>query len=292
MNRSTILFVAALLTTLPGAALAQQVNNQPGPAMTAPVDEKLVKPEGYALVWSDEFDKPGLPDPAKWANETHANKTGWYNNEQQYYSGPRRENARVEDGHLVIEARKERLTSAADYGGQEYTSARLITQGKADWTYGYFEIRAKLPCGKGIWPAIWTLGSGAGGWPLQGEIDIMEHVGWDPGRVHGNIHTKAYNHTIKTQKGAWTMVPTTCQAFHDYQLLWTADRIVIGVDGKGYMAFDNTSKGNKDEWPFNSPQYLLLNIAVGGWGGQEGGVDPATFPGKMEVDYVRVWQKK
>lgn len=282
----------AFLTTLPAAALAQQVNNQPGPAMTAPVDEKLTKPEGYALVWADEFDKPGLPDPAKWGYDTQANKGGWYNNELQYYSGPRAENARVEGGNLVIEARKERRTSEADYGGQDYSSARLLTNGKAQWTYGYFEIRAKLPCGKGIWPAIWTLGSGAGGWPMQGEIDIMEHVGWDPGRVHGNIHTKAYNHVLHTQKGAWTMVPTTCQDFHTYQLLWTKDRIVIGVDGKGYMAFDNDSKGNREAWPFDSPQYLILNIAVGGWGGQEGGVDPATFPGKMEVDFVRVWQKR
>ncbi len=281
----------ALLTTLPGAAFAQQVNNQPGPAMTAPTDEPLVRPEGYVLVWADEFDKPGLPDTSKWAYDTHANKTGWYNNELQYYSPARRENARVEGGMLVIETRKERLTKAADFGGQDYTSTRLVTQGKAQWTYGFFEIRAKLPCGKGIWPAIWTLGTGGGGWPMNGELDIMEHVGWDPGRVHGNIHTKAYNHVQHTQKGAWTMVPTTCSAFHDYQLLWTKDRIVIGVDGKGYMAFANTSKGNKEEWPFDAPQYLLLNIAVGGWGGVQG-VDPAAFPAKMEVDYVRVYQQK
>lgn len=293
MKHRTIqgLALAALMTTLPVAAQAQQVNNQPGPAMTAPVDEKLVKPEGYALVWADEFDKPGLPDSSKWAYDTHANKGGWYNNELQYYSGPRKENARVEGGRLIIEARKERRSDQADYGGQEYSSTRLVTNGKVDWTYGYFEIRAKLPCGKGIWPAIWTLGTTGGNWPGNGEIDILEHVGWDPGRVHGNIHTKAYNHTIHTQKGAWTMEPSTCDAFHDYQLLWTKDRIVIGIDGRGYMAFDNTSKGNKEQWPFDAPQYLLLNVAVGGWGGVQG-VEDSTFPGKMEVDYVRVWQKK
>ena len=289
--RTRALLTVLLTASAPLAAHAQEANNQPGPAMTAPVDEPLVRPADYRLVWADEFDKAGLPDPKKWAYDTHANKQGWYNNELQYYSGPRRENARVEKGVLVIEARKERRASEADYGGQEYSSARLLTQGKADWTYGYFEIRARLPCGKGIWPAIWTLGSAGGGWPLNGEIDIMEHVGWDPGRVHGNIHTKAYNHVQHTQKGAWTMVPTTCQAFHDYQLLWTPERIVIGVDGKGYMAFANDAKGNKEAWPFDAPQYLILNIAVGGWGGVQG-VEASSFPGKMEVDYVRVWQKR
>jgi beta-glucanase (GH16 family) len=287
--RHALLAAAALLAPFP--APAQQTNNQPGPAMTAPVDEPLVRPAEYKLVWADEFDKAGLPDTKKWAYDTHANKGGWYNNELQYYSGPRRENARVEDGKLVIEARKERRSSEPDYGGQEYSSTRLLTNGKADWTYGFFEIRAKLPCGKGIWPAIWTLGRSGGAWPLNGEIDIMEHVGWDPGRVHGNIHTKAYNHVAKTQKGAWTMVPTTCSAFHDYQLLWTKDRIVIGVDGKGYMAFANDKKGNKEAWPFDDPQYVILNIAIGGWGGEQG-IDPAAFPAKMEVDYVRVWQKR
>lgn len=291
MKRGMILGLA-LMTALPGTALAQQQpGNQPGPAMTAPIDEPLVRPEGYTLVWSDEFDKAGPPDRSKWAYDTHANKTGWYNNELQYYSGPRKENARVEGGRLVIEVRHEKRASEPDYGGQNFTSTRLMTQGKADWTYGFFEIRAKLPCGKGIWPAIWTLGTTGGGWPANGEIDIMEHVGWDPGRVHGNIHTKAYNHTIHTQKGAWTMVPTTCDAFHDYQLLWTRDRIVIGVDGHGYMAFDNTSKGDKDQWPFDAPQYLILNIAVGGWGGVQG-VDLNAFPAKMEVEYVRVYQLK
>lgn len=285
------LFALAGMTALPVSAQAQQDNHQPGPAMTAPVNEVLTRPADYTLVWADEFDKAGLPDTSKWGYDTHANKGGWYNNELQYYSGPRKENARVEGGRLIIEVRKERRSSEPDYGGQDYSSTRLITNGKASWTYGFFEIRAKLPCGKGIWPAIWTLGTTGGGWPSNGEIDILEHVGWDPGRVHGNIHTKAYNHTIHTQKGAWTMVPSTCSDFHDYQVLWTKDRIVIGVDGKGYMAFDKPAHANKDQWPFDAPQYLLLNIAVGGWGGVQG-IDAAAFPGKMEVAYVRIYQKK
>lgn len=274
---------------LPLAAHAQQANNQPGPAMTAPVDEPLALPADYKLVWSDEFDRGTAPDPKKWRFDTSRNKLGWYNNELQYYAADRRENVRIEGGRLVIEARKERLADKSDFGGQDYSSGKIVTQGLAEWKYGFFETRAKLACGKGVWPAIWMLGNGPGGWPAEGEIDIMEHVGWDPGRVHGNIHTKAYNHVQHTQKGAWTMVADTCGAFHDYQLLWTDDRIVIGVDGKGYMAFANEGKG-RDAWPFDRPEYLILNVAIGGWGGVQG-IDAAAFPAKMEVEYVRVWQK-
>ena len=278
---------AALAALSPGAALAQQPD-----AATAPADETIGLPGGFKLVWSDEFDKPGAPDAKKWRYDTSRNKDGWYNNELQYYAANRRENVRVEGGNLVIEARKERLSSMADYGGQEYSSGKLVTSGLADWRYGYFEIRAKLSCGKGMWPAIWMLGTdGSTGWPGLGEIDIMEMVAWDPTTVHGTIHTKAYNHVAHTQKGAKTTIADTCGAFHTYQLDWNADRILIGVDGHAYMRFDNDHKGNHDAWPFASPQYLILNVAVGGWGGQQG-VDPAAFPSKMEVDYVRVWQKR
>ena len=278
--------VAALVMLAPGTAFAQQPAS-----ITAPGNEPMVVPAGYTQVWADEFNTGTMPDPRRWRYDTSRNKEGWYNNELQYYAANRPENVRVERGNLIIEVRHERLTTMADYGGQDYSSGKLVTQGLADWKYGIIEVRAKLACGKGVWPAIWTLGTGGGGWPLQGEIDIMEHVGWDPGRVHGNIHTQAYNHVQHTQKGAWTMVPTSCEAFHDYQLLWTPERIVIGVDGRGYMAFANDGKGNRAAWPFDGPQYLLLNIAIGGWGGVQG-VDPAAFPAKMEVEYVRVWQKR
>ncbi len=279
----------AAASLLPGAALAQTIQS---PMSTAPADEPMAVPPGYVRVWADEFDEPGLPDPKKWAWDTSRNKEGWWNNELQYYAASRPENVRVENGHLVIEARKERLADRADYGGQEYSSGKIQTRGLADWTYGFIEVRARLACGKGMWPAIWMLGSDqAGGWPALGEIDIMEHVGWDPGRVHGSIHTKAYNHVQKTQKTAQAMIPDACTAFHDYQLDWNRDRILIGVDGRAFMRFDNDGKGNHDSWPFASPQYLILNVAVGGWGGDKG-IDAAAFPSRMEVDYVRVWQKR
>ena len=132
------------------------------------MSEDFKPPANYRLVWSDEFSTDGLPDPAKWAYDTERNREGWHNNELQYYSGPRKENAKIKKGILHIQARKEALKEAPDWGRQQYTATRLITRGKADWTYGFFEVRAKMPCGKGTWPAIWTLGT-KGQWPDDGE---------------------------------------------------------------------------------------------------------------------------
>ncbi len=279
----------AALATLPGLAFAQTDH---APPITAGTDEPLSVPDGYVRVWADEFDTPGLPDPKRWAYDTSRNQAGWYNEERQYYAAARPENVRVEDGRLILTATAERLSDRADHGGQDYTSGKIFTRGLADWRYGYVEVRAKLACGRGIWPAIWMLSSDeAGGWPMMGEIDIMEHVGWDPGRVHGTLHTGAYNHVAKTQKGAHVMLADVCDAFHIYQLDWNADRILIGVDGRAYMRFENDGKRDRATWPFSSPHYLILNVAVGGWGGQHG-IDPAAFPASMEVDYVRVWQAR
>lgn len=244
-------------------------------------------PAGWKMVWADEFNVDGLPDPAKWDYDTVANKTGWHNRELQYYGRARLTNTRVAEGKLMIMALKEKLTGAADYGGQSYTSGRLFTRGKVDWTYGFFEIRAKLPCGLGTWPAIWMLGQ-KGDWPLLGEIDIMEHVGKKKGEILGTVHTAAYNHKIGTQKGGAVMVPSACDAFHNYQMKWDADQIVVGVDDKYFFQFANPKDGDLKKWPFSAPQYLLLNLAIGGDLG--GPVDDAIFPMKLEIDYVRVYQ--
>ncbi len=246
------------------------------------------RPAGWKLVWSDEFDHDGLPDPAKWAYDTSRNKDGWYNDELQYYAAGRLENSRVADGKLIIEARKEKLTSAADYGGQAYTSARLLTRGLKEWTYGFMEVRAKLPCGLGTWPAIWMLGSQNLAWPANGEIDIMEHVGKNKGQILGTVHTGAYNWPMGTQKGSSTMVPDACDAFHNYQLTWDAEHLAIGVDDKIFFTFANAKDGDNAKWPFGSPQYLILNLALGGQLG--GPVDDSIFPVHMEVDYVRMYQ--
>jgi beta-glucanase (GH16 family) len=238
---------------------------------------------GWKLVWSDEFDKPGQPDPAKWSYEKGFVRNG----EKQFYTDNRRENARVEDGHLIIEARKEKMA------GGEFTAASLITEGHASWTYGRFEVKAKLPAARGTWPAIWMLPNDFGkvGWPKCGEIDIMEHVGYDPGKVHGTLHSEAYNHTKGTQRGAQLAVPTFSSEFHTYAVEWSKDKILMEIDGKNYVTFDKKPGDTVAEWPFDQPFYLILNLAIGGgWGGQKG-IDDAAFPQRMEIDFVKVYQK-
>lgn len=234
------------------------------------------------LLWSDEFDQSGLPDPSKWTYDV--GDSGWGNNELEYYTEKDLKNARVEDGLLIIEAIQD---SAYPKG---YSSARLLTRGLASWKYGYIEVKAKLPEGRGTWPAIWMLPDKAtyGGWPKSGEIDIMEHVGFDPGVVHGTVHTEAFNHTRGTQKGQQVKVDTFHQDFHTYAMHWQKDQIDFYLDGKKYFTFANTG-GDFEEWPFDQPFHLILNIAVGGnWGGQKG-VDDSIWAQRMEIDYVRVY---
>lgn len=239
------------------------------------------------LVWSDEFDYTGLPDAAKWSFDTDGNATGWGNNESQYYTSGRLENAEVKDGFLNITARKE------EYAGFSYTSARLRTKGKGDWLYGRVEVRAKLPDGRGMWPAIWMLPTdwAYGGWPASGEIDIMENVGYDPYKIVASAHTESYNHTIGTQKSATRTVQSCYTDFHIYELQWDSNEYRIYVDKMLLFTFKNEGAGYK-VWPFDKRFHLLLNVAVGGnWGGQQG-IDDSIFPRTMVVDYVRVYQKK
>ena len=272
----------------PPAVAAPPTAPGPGPAPApapdpgAPANPAAV-PANYRLAWSDEFDIDGLPDPARWAYDTERNRLGWYNNELQYYAAARFENSVVAGGRLRITARRESLGSFADWGGQRYSSARLLTRGKAAWTYGFFQVRARLPCGRGTWPAIWMLGSG-GVWPDNGEIDIMEQVGSNPSRILGTVHTPL---TGGSGDGSSIQLADACTAFHDYQLHWTASEIAIGVDGVVYHRYRNPGSG-RPAWPFNAPQYLLLNIAIGGSLG--GAVDDGIFPVTMEIDHVRVWQ--
>jgi beta-glucanase (GH16 family) len=237
---------------------------------------------GWKLVWSDEFGYSGLPDSTKWNYDVGGH--GWGNNELQFYTTKRAENARVEKGFLTIEARKEA------WEGKNYTSARLISKGKGDWQYGKIEVRAKLPKGVGTWPAIWMLAStDTLEWPDDGEIDIMEHVGFNQGYVHASIHSKKYNHVIGTQKTDTIKVGDCSERFHVYAVEWNKDSVKVSVDQKTYFRFGNEHTGY-DAWPFDNKMHLLLNIAVGGnWGGQKG-VDETIWPQRMEIDYVRVYQ--
>ncbi|MGZ3306240.1 MAG: glycoside hydrolase family 16 protein [Asticcacaulis sp.] len=245
-------------------------------------------PSGYHLVWADEFNTPGMPDPAKWSYDTWRNHDGWWNHEAEYYSNARPENSRVEDGKLIIEARKDDVSAMPDYGGQKYSSARLVTLGHAKWTYGFFDIRARFTCGKGQWPAIWMLGDGQ--WPGTGEIDIMEQVGFQPTTVWGSLHS-IYTVEDKKDEGDKLDIADLCNAFHDYQLDWRRDGITFLVDGKPYYHMKRPAQDDQRHWPFDGPQYLILNMAIGGdWGGQQG-IDDSALPARMEVDYVRVYQR-
>jgi len=239
---------------------------------------------GYRLVWSDEFNYRGLPDPKKWNYDVGGH--GWGNNELQYYTEKRLENARVENGMLVIEARKE------NFQDKQYTSARLVTKGKGDWKYGKIEVRAKIPDGRGTWPAIWMLASTTPlNWPDDGEIDIMEHVGWNPHYIHGSVHCKKYYHSIGTQKTDMVMVKNCFEQFHIYGVEWDEEKVMVSIDGIVYFEFKNEKSGY-DAWPFDNKMHLLLNIAVGGnWGGSKG-VDESIWPKRMMVDWVRVWERK
>ncbi len=243
---------------------------------------------GQKLVWSDEFKNGSAPDSTKWnydLGDGCPNVCGWGNNEAQYYTKDEK-NVRVENGRLIIEARKDSVS------GKAYTSTRLVSKLKGDWLYGRIEVKAKLPRGRGTWPAIWMLSTDwkYGGWPASGEIDIMEHVGVDAGVIHGTIHTETYNHIIQTQKEGTVTIADAQDEFHVYALNWTANKMEFIVDEKIYYTVNKGVNDTFKEWPFDQRFHLILNVAVGGnWGGMKG-IDESIWPQKMEVDWVRVYQ--
>lgn len=248
---------------------------------TAPTDS-IPEIPGYTLVWNDEFNKANI-DLSKWEHEVNGDGGG--NNELQFYTALPT-NSFIHDGKLVIKAIQE------NYQNRNFTSARLRSKYKGDWLYGRIEAYAKIPTGRGTWPAIWMLSTDweYGGWPQSGEIDIMEHVGFDPNVIHGSIHTLAYNHVIGTQKTATRTIPTATIAFHKYAIEWVEDHIDFYIDDTKYFTFNNEYKGWQ-YWPFDKRFHLILNLAVGGnWGGMQG-IDPDAFPAQMEIDYVRVYKK-
>jgi Glycosyl hydrolases family 16 len=249
------------------------------------------------LLWADEFDKAGLPDKSKWAYESGFIR----NNELQFYTRDRLENARIENWMLVIEGRKEKYPNPAFKPGIQtrnprgnvefasYTSASINTWGITNFLYGRIEARAKLPQGKGVWPAFWMLGANRSvGWPRCGEIDIMEFVGKEPQNVHATMHfSKDGKHASKGSKLA---VDAPFNDFHVYAVEWTKDKIECFYDDKSYFTFDIDLAGTGPENPFRKPQYILINLALGGsWGGP---MDDAALPQKYLIDYVRVYAPK
>ena len=256
-------------------------------------DSNLLENDDWDLVWSDEFDGSEL-DISKW-NKLRW-QPGWVNNELQAYTD-RDTNIFLEDGILVLQGLVEPGYYGTDYTGTEYssdyTSGRINTDNKVSRTYGRFDVRAKLPKGKGTWPAIWMLGESIStiGWPDCGEIDIMEHVGFDDGMIHGSIHTEEYNHMSNTQKSGSKFLSTATDSFHVYSLQWSPHYLRYLIDNETYFFVYNDSDGDTGKWPFDEPHYIILNLAIGGdWGGAQG-VSPSAFPMRMLVDYVRVFEK-
>lgn len=234
----------------------------------------------WKLAWSDEFDKPGLPDPSKWGYEVGYIR----NNEAQYYTKARKENCRVEGGKLIIEGLKD------NFENHPISSASINTRDQKTFLYGRFEVKAKLPKGKGTWPAIWFLGTNIDkvGWPKCGEVDLMEHVGYEPNKIHFNIHCEAYNHMRGTGKGVSLDFPDP-EAWHVYGLEWHPDRMDFFLDDKKVFTFKKESE-DPAVWPYAKPMYMLINLAVGGsWGGSQG-IDDTKFPMHYEIDYVRYFE--
>lgn len=262
----------------------------------AAAEPTVPTPEGYSLVWRDEFDG-GSVDTGNWKFENWPK--GRVNNELQYYVAggvfDDCETAFVKDGILNITAQKyngsKKFNESTNINGQ-VISARMNS--RQSWKYGYMEAKIKLPKGKGTWPAFWMMPNDQSlGWPACGEVDIMEEVGVNPNRTSSSIHCKAYNHTIGTQKTAEKLTKGAEDEFHVYAVEWTADYLQFYVDGSsaGCLRFENDHKGNNDTWPFDKPFYITLNLAWGGdWGGMKG-VDESALPCTLEVDYVRVFQK-
>ena len=238
---------------------------------------------GYTLAWSDEFSGTSL-DESVWNREFGNGSGGWGNNELEYYTGGPR-NILVTNGNLVIEARKETMDNF------NYTSARLTTQGKKTFKFGRIDIRAKLPVGKGIWPALWMLGTNisTSGWPACGEIDIMELIGTYPSRVTGTLHWKGTNGGDATIGGNYFLQEGDfSQQFHVFSIVWTQDKLKWYIDDKLYLSGSSSDTGNA-YYPFNADQFFIFNVAVGGnWPGSP---DATTaFPQRMFVDYIRVFQ--
>lgn len=239
----------------------------------------IVKAPGTTLVWADEFNTDGAPDPAKWGYDLGdgcPNNCGWGNNELEYYTS-RPENVIVKNGVLKINAIKE------SYMGAAYTSARILSKDKFEFTYGKVEIKAKIPAAVGTWPALWTLGSDIStvSWPACGEMDIMEARGSEPNKIFGTFHYPG--RSGGNADGGTTIISNASAAFHIYSLEWISTSIKISVDGIVYHTLANSSSV-----PFNHDFFLIMNVAMGG--NFAGSIAPSFTSDTMEVDYIRVYK--
>ncbi len=242
--------------------------------------------KNWKLLWSDEFNGKGLPDQSKWTYDF--GDWGWGNNELQFYTDKKIQNARQENGNLIIEAIRNKDNA-------NWTSARLTTRGKQSFLYGKIEFRAKVPSGKGTWAAGWLLGDAYQdeiSWPYCGEVDVLENVGYEinpttgNGINHASVHCGAYYFKLGNQITATTEMNDMTNTFHDYTVEWLPNSLIIYVDGKKYFEYKDTK--NDLTWPYNKPQNIILNLAMGGGMGKE--VDPSVNSQKFIIDYVRVYE--
>jgi beta-glucanase (GH16 family) len=271
--------IACLLITCFSACSKKEENK--GILIDNDMDDPASSDASLKLVWSEEFNATTI-DASKWNFEVNGDGGG--NGEAQYYTD-RSSNAAIKDGNLVITAVKE------SYQGKSYTSARLTTAKKGEFKYGRIEARAKLPKGRGMWPAIWLLSNTVPlNWPHTGELDIMEAVGYRPDTVFSTIHSTSSGY------GNWLPVPNSSTVYHTYSADWTADTVKFFVDKTLVSSYANEhlpdATAAANQWPFDHPFFIILNVAVGGaWGGIQG-IDDTIFPQSMSVDWVRVYQKK
>lgn len=236
----------------------------------------------YKLLWSDHFKVDGAPDSTIW-NIDHAGH-GFGNNENQFYTRDLK-NAFVKDGILNIVARKEK------YEHRDYTSAKLTTYQKKSIHYGRVEVMAKIPQGAGTWPAIWFLGEQFHeiGWPICGEIDLMEHVGKNPKNIHFSLHSKSFNFHRHNQPTMVVYKEDIFDGFHEYAINWDENSISFELDKINVATFKKRENADVEEWPFNQPMYLILNLAIGGnWGGA---IDDSIFPVSLQIKYVNVYER-
>ena len=281
LQKSIILLLCGsfFLSTVAGCAIP----TPPPPTPTAtPVPTPIVMPEGWNLTWQDEFDGAAI-DTNNWTYDLGGG--GWGNGEAQVYT-QKPENVRVENGLLVIEARKEPNAN----GGFEFTSTRLKTQGLQEFQYGRIEARIKVPAGAGFWPAFWMLGSNIKqvGWPDCGEIDIMEFMGKEPDLILGTMHGPGYSGALGLTK--WNRQTYNIpDDFHTYAIEWDTNQISWFYDGEQYSTYTRSDVGDR-KWVFDQPFFIILNLALGGTLG--GLIKPDTvFPAQYLIDYVRVYQR-
>jgi len=246
---------------------------------------RVDKEPKWVLQWEDEFERAGKPDSSLWKYDIGdgcPRLCGWGNNELQYYTDSIK-NVFIKDGRLHIKVLKDSI------GNRAFSSTRI--KSRKDMLYGKLEVKLKNPKEVGTWPAVWMLPTQNeyGFWPRSGEIDIMEHVGYNPDSIFGTVHTKAYNHLAKTEKGGSKVITDNESAFHLYGIIWDEEKIDFLIDDEIYYTFENENKGS-EEWPFDQSFHLIMNVAVGGnWGGREG-VSENISGQEMVVEYVRFYE--